>query len=174
MLFALNPLTLERKAVSIHRASSDQFWPSYSQKFRFGAFGRGATWWVKFEHFDQERVFRFRIFHHCCIKFLSRIFIRFGRHTAKNSNSVLSTRCDHFPISVFSTNSATNGGFKKFCSIHSRNFFWNFNKFFQKFSQKFSQDLDKTLLENCSNFRCNLPTISRKFSHFSRISTNFH
>ncbi len=47
-------------------------------------------------------------------------------------------------------------------------------KFFRKFSQKFSQDFHKTLLENCSNFSYSSTKISRKFSHFSRVSTNFH
>ncbi len=44
---------------------------------------------VKMENFDQERVFRFGTLHQWCVKFLTRIFTRFGRPMPKNSDLVV-------------------------------------------------------------------------------------
>ncbi len=63
--------------------------------------------------------------------------------------------------------------FLKFLQRSFPKIFLKFVKIFPKISPKFSQDLDKILLENCSNFTFSLPKISRKFSLFRIISRNF-
>ncbi len=55
-------------------------------------FSSGCDQMVKLRNFDLERVFHFGTLHQWCVKFLCRNFTRFGHPTAKNSDSVLSTR----------------------------------------------------------------------------------
>ncbi len=63
---------------------------------------------------------------------------------------------------------------KIFATFVPENFPEICTNFFKKFPQKLSQDHDQNLLENCSNFTYSLPKMSRKFSPFCRLSTNFH
>ncbi len=99
------------------------FWAPYSWNFRFGTFDQVATRWVKFENFDVERVFCFGTLYQWCVKFLSRIFYpfwppygqnflfgTFDQGVTKNHVRYFRAWCDHFPISVLSTNGATSRG----------------------------------------------------------------
>ncbi len=131
--------TLHQSCVKYPSIIFNLFWWHYSRKFWFGTFDRGATRWVKFKNFTLEGIFPLGTLHQWRKSIPSWFLTHFGRTTAENSDSVLSTVvwpvgtfdcgatksyvwyfrlwCDYFPISELSTSAATNGGWKNIDAV---------------------------------------------------------